>query len=195
MKKRRWSKQEHLQLLTLCERRTYDQIAARLGRTPCAVKTYMCENHLKPYCAMHSLTEASRMTGYAVPQLERARNALGQRWRKIPYSWTKRYCITPEQLEALCEYLKTEPDAPFEERFWSYVQKQVDGHWRWLGTFDAFSVQRRGVTLQYRPQRMAWLLTRAPLESYQHVFRDCAQPGCINPDHCRILERCQLEAG
>jgi len=103
-----WSSQEVFQLLALSAKHNTDEVAKRIGRSRHAVRTKMRILGIKLFAGHYSLTSAAEHTGYDSTQLLRARDSLGQTWKRRRHSWTSRYLITDEQLEALCEYLKTE---------------------------------------------------------------------------------------
>jgi hypothetical protein len=106
--KPRWSKDEDQELMRLSEKYSPLTIAKKMTRSYPSIKERMISLGIKAFNGTYSAKAAAEYTGYAVSQLERARDAVGQTWKKQPHSWTKRYVITEEQLEELCEWLKNE---------------------------------------------------------------------------------------
>lgn len=104
-----WSSEDEETLRSLHGIKAQQEIAQVLRRSRSAIRVKLKRLGLLKKRRAYSLLQASKMTGYLTAQLQRARKSLDQRWGVEKYNKWTRYTITPEQLEALCEYLKTEP--------------------------------------------------------------------------------------
>lgn len=102
--RKKWTQDELNKVMIECESKTFDQLTALVPRSRAAISNKMSELGWKQLADRHSLHSAIKATGYSQSQLLRARDALGQRWKRT----TKRFIISPKQLEELCEYLKWE---------------------------------------------------------------------------------------
>lgn len=72
-----------------------------------------------------------------------------------------------------------------EERFWSRVQKEPNGCWRWTGRPGSHGYGQ--ITVNYRSyttHRYAWLLTHGSLPT-QMLLHSCDSRLCVNPAHLR----------
>lgn len=105
--KRAWTKRETWELYTLAEKHGAADIARLMGRPLGTIKKKLVENKLKTRSEMYTLESAAGDTGYTKDQLLRARNSLGQTWAPRGGVFN-RYWITPQQLDALCDWLKKE---------------------------------------------------------------------------------------
>lgn len=103
-----WRTADDHKLRELAEKYDFYGIAKSMNRTYASVKTRARVIGITHLRGTYSLSNAAESTGYDVRQLLRAKKNLNQHWNKVRYSWTHRYVITEEQLEALCEWLKTE---------------------------------------------------------------------------------------
>lgn len=110
-----WTPEDKKTLLLLSEKYSYKEIAKKMGRTPNNVQYMLSKLGATTRTDVFSLRKACAYTGYDKAQLYRARKALHQSW-KLSYYWKDpkaskpmpRYRISYEQLEDICEYLKTE---------------------------------------------------------------------------------------
>jgi IS30 family transposase len=112
---KKWSRSEVARLYVLVDRWGFREIAKILGRTPASVFKKIQSLNMRTRANVYSMESAARETGYHQYQLKRAREALGQQWTLTTYRTKgkkgrmQRYTISPNQLEKLCEYLKTDP--------------------------------------------------------------------------------------
>jgi hypothetical protein len=191
---RRWTKKEIDKLLSLSEITGRREIAKTLNRTIAAIdakvdKLREIYPNLRYGSAAVTLEKASASTGYDKGQLLRAKKALNQTWRG---GNSKRYYITETQLEALCDYLKTETD-DFTQKFLSRVVTLPNGCWEWpsrsLGSQVSLRINGQTTTIEVR--RAAWFIVKGVLPKYQKILNTCGNGFCINPDHqkTKTLER------
>lgn len=108
-----WTKPLVDRLKVLSESRGHREIAQILGLPLFRVSNKLKELGLKTRSDVFSLRSAAAYTGYNPYQLLRAKAGLNQEWFKAAYRGKGarpmlRYRISYSQLEALCEYLKTE---------------------------------------------------------------------------------------
>lgn len=85
--------------------------------------------------------------------------------------------------------LRLVPRVPYEERFWSKVDKRGENEcWLWKGRKDKdgygeFSIDRKG----YRAHRISWQIAngRPPRKGFviAHTPIVCHNPSCCNPNH------------
>jgi hypothetical protein len=78
------------------------------------------------------------------------------------------------------------PQVSLEDRFWAKVQKQEgDGHWIWVGYRDGRNQGYiRGVTGKLlRVQKVSYVLVYGNIPDGMFVYRTCAEPLCVRPDH------------
>lgn len=120
--KRRWSKAEVFRLYLFAERYGPRLIAKKMKRSLTEVQYKIRHLQLKTRSEVYSQVRAREVTGYHEYQLQRARDALGQVWRREVFrrDGTRpktRFTITQKQLDALCEHLKTDP--------WKYTKKSL----------------------------------------------------------------------
>jgi len=112
---RPWTKREIADLYLYVERCGPHIIAKKLNRTLWEVRRKTQHLRIKTRTEVYSEQRAKKVTGYHEYQLQRARFALKQIWRVETFSIQpgkrpkKRFTITQKQLDALCEYLKTDP--------------------------------------------------------------------------------------
>ena len=105
---RAWTKREQFQLMTYSEKYGIQKLMELMGRSKDSIFSQVKQMGLRLRCDVYSLNSACKATGYHYTQLERARDALGQLWRWERFRGFGRFTISQNQLEALCEYLKTE---------------------------------------------------------------------------------------
>lgn len=106
--RKRWTQEEYKKLLE-CEHLTIAELADSLGRSRQVTANKLRERGYKFLCGVYSLKGASKHTGYNMDQLQRARKALKQKWRRVKSFGTHmRYKISEEQLEEICEWLKND---------------------------------------------------------------------------------------
>lgn len=91
-------------LIGLSAEHTAAELAMMFHVTEKTMRNRLAVMGLRQHSETMSLREAIRRTGYLKHQLHRARKALDQRWGRVG----TRRGITEEQLEALCEWLRTE---------------------------------------------------------------------------------------
>lgn len=114
-KKPRWGKKDIQTLQGLIEKHCARDIAQLMGRTEHSIRGVMARLGWRQRCDVFSLNAAAESTGYHWTQLWRAKRALNQAWRWEKFRGLGRYSISSEQLDQLCEYLKTEgSDGPPE---------------------------------------------------------------------------------
>ena len=101
---RPWTEREISLLKWYIGHKSLTQVAKILDRSIGAVKCKASRLGISASRATYSQSEAIRKTGYNWKQLQQARTALGQRWKRIN-SKTGRYRISDEQLEDLISYL------------------------------------------------------------------------------------------
>jgi hypothetical protein len=112
---KKWSRTEVARLYVLVDRWGFREIAKLMGRTPASVFKKIQALNMRTRANVYSMESAAKATGYDKYQLMRARQALGQKWRLTTYRTKgkkgrmQRYTIMPDQLEKMCEYLKTDP--------------------------------------------------------------------------------------
>jgi len=112
---KKWSQSEVARLYVLVDRWGFREIAKILNRTPASVFKKIQSLNMRTRANVFSMESAARETGYHQYQLKRAREALRQDWKLTTYRTKgkkgrmQRYTISPNQLEKLCEYLKTDP--------------------------------------------------------------------------------------
>ena len=75
----------------------------------------------------------------------------------------------------------------FMELFNSYIRRDVDGCWEWIGGKDALGYGR----ICYMGQevlshRQAYLLFVGEVPSDSFVLHSCDNPACVRPDHLRL---------
>jgi len=99
-----WTSGDDFRLMSLTEKHTIRETAERMNRSWASVKSRMLHLKIRALNGCFSLEEAARETGYDPYQLQRARAALGQTWRRC----STQYVISTEKLDALCNYLKEE---------------------------------------------------------------------------------------
>ncbi len=100
-----WTSADMSTLLFKCEKYSMKDLCEALGRPYYVVRRKMRQLDIQPLCAMYTIRKASEVTGYDVKQLKRAREGLGQVWRRVNYH---RYAISKKQLAIMCDYLKHE---------------------------------------------------------------------------------------
>lgn len=103
----RWTKREVYRLMELAETYNRHEIASHTGLHWKTVANRLSLLGIRPKCEYLTLRECVRRTGYLKHQLYRAKAALNQHWRK-PITRGQSYGISERQLEALCDYLKSE---------------------------------------------------------------------------------------
>ncbi len=101
---RPWTEREVSLLKWYIGHKSLEQVARLLDRSVGAIKCKASRLGIAASRATYSQSEAIRKTGYNWKQLQQARKALGQRWKRIN-SKTGRYRISDEQLEDLVSYL------------------------------------------------------------------------------------------
>jgi len=100
------TKAEQFKIMGLCEHYSREEIAKRIGRPLGTVHNLMVRLELHSYSGCYTQRRLVEETGYAISQLVRARDALGQKW-----NWTgKRYLISECQFERLMLYFR-DPEA------------------------------------------------------------------------------------
>lgn len=94
------------------------------------------------------------------------------------------------------------PDAKFETRFWSKVNKDGPLHmelgtkcWLWIGQlmhegyghFTVYRKDRKALSGEgsypLRAHRVSYSLTNGPITSKDRICHKCDNPPCVNPDH------------
>lgn len=187
--RRKWSGRDRFKLLRLCEEKTLEEVGKELGRSAGAIRNRLHLIGVKIHSSTLYLTEFCRRTGYDYKQVKKARDALGQTWRKLGNKKRSRFMITEEQANEICEFFKSDsfPVEPFGNRLWKFVDKRSDGHWIYSGAKVFTVAVGRGEYKSYRPSRLAWMLTKdVELSEKQKVVVKCHVDGCINPDHCEL---------
>jgi len=101
---RLWTEQEIKQLRWHLGHKSFASIGRLLERSPNAIKCKTNELGIKASRSTYSLSDMIRLTGYNWKQLQKARDALKQRWGRVN-TRNGKYRITYEQFEALAEYL------------------------------------------------------------------------------------------
>ena len=97
-----WQNRETLKLLALAEKGNAEYIAEKLGRPVPTIATKMQKLGVRAYAGTHTLIGIARDTGYHYTQIEAARDALGQVWRRT----SKRFIITEKQYQELMGYFR-----------------------------------------------------------------------------------------
>lgn len=181
----RWTKSELFLLQDYATIMPPPLIARRMHRPLGSVKSMLGHMGVKTMTDCVSLRQAEQSTGYDRKQLARARSALGMKWRRAPGNFgMKRYLITSEQLDTLCDYLRDEPryKKSVEDVFWERVEKREDGCWIWNGG-ESFQVKRDFEKhVDCLPIRYAWQLVHGP-SGRRSFTRHCNSEKCINPEH------------
>ena len=138
--RKRWSAHEILKLYTMVSISSPRNIAKALGRTTIAVVRKMEKMKLTPGQGHYSVRDIEEKTGYARSQLVRAKESLGQHWQRKPDSGgyrkrsdarktNRRYQLTEQQLEELCDWLRDEDGGEFRSNRGNYSQ-------RWARQYD-----------------------------------------------------------
>lgn len=78
-------------------------------------------------------------------------------------------------------------NAPFEERFWSQVNK-TDTCWLWTGTVNMGGYGRLMRAVGEKPRlilahRASYELHVGPIPVDRYVLHKCDTPACVRPDH------------
>lgn len=76
------------------------------------------------------------------------------------------------------------------ERFWAKVEKS-DGCWMWAGYRDRDGYGKFVLvtpeSCEWMAHRASWTLANGPIPKGMTVDHLCFQPGCVRPDHLRLL--------
>lgn len=77
---------------------------------------------------------------------------------------------------------------PAAERFWGKVDKSGDC-WMWTAyrNRDGYGVFGYDVDSKLLAHRASWLFEYGPIPDAMTVDHLCFQPGCVRPDHLRLL--------
>lgn len=100
--RRKWTKAEEFKLMGLVERHNADGAAEILGRPVPSVRQKMKQYNLRSYSGLYSMMQLAHETGYHHTQLEAARDALRQIWKRDG----KRFFISECQKERLMLYFR-----------------------------------------------------------------------------------------
>ena len=104
----KWTDQRVWKLMWLAERHTARECAEKLGLHPKTVANRLAVLNIKARTECMTLRECIRRTGYLKHQLYRAKKALNQRWLGAGKGRGHRLGIREDQLDAMCEWLRTE---------------------------------------------------------------------------------------
>ena len=97
-----WEQRDTIGLLTYAERGNAAYIAAKIKRPVPTVSTKMQALGIKAYAGTFTMMGIVHETGYHHTQLEAARDALRQKWRRT----SRRFIITSKQYDALMDYFR-----------------------------------------------------------------------------------------
>lgn len=109
-----WCQRDVFELYRLVERYGPKVIAKKMGRSKAEITYKLRHLKLHTRTEVYSQWRAWKATGYHPYQLNRAKRALGQIWMREIFRRRKgarpkvRFTITQKQLDALCEYMKTD---------------------------------------------------------------------------------------
>lgn len=188
-----WSKKEIHKLWTLSETRTTVQIAKILNRPYQSVKSKMLSDEIKSASETFSLAKAERETGYDTHQLLRAKEALGQAWKRARgHGNNGRYMISHYHLDALTAYLGSETRPSVEDRLWKGVRRLSVPHpflespcWIWVSDKQCVGTKEEKLT----PQRAAWNIENPNTPKTSKLFNQCGISVCVNPKHQSLNRR------
>lgn len=102
-----WTKEEEMLLIkNVGHSSIFELIELLPGRTRAAIESRCRRLGFSPTQGTYTRCGIERETGYDWRQIKRARDALGQTWKRYG---VRKYIITEEQYEEIIQYLKDEP--------------------------------------------------------------------------------------
>jgi hypothetical protein len=202
VKKHFWTKADDFRLIGLLGKRNIRKAAALMGISYQAV--FKRVSHLRRQGENirggldgYSLEEMIELTGYSSGLLKKARNKLGQKWKRLyPKSVNRRVVVSQEQLDACCEYLKNETreKKTLADRFWPRVRKskKPNGCWMWIkGRTESLTIcLPNGTNIFPTRNAIAWKLVHGnfPGEN-ERLINTCGKRLCVKPAHKRVTHK------
>lgn len=86
------------------------------------------------------------------------------------------------------KFLTEHPGQEVMDRFWSKVDRQTEGCWKWKGSINGYGYGLfcfRGTS--WIASRFVWQALNGPAPADMVVDHICNTRSCVRPDHLRIL--------
>lgn len=109
-KARPWTDKDQNELIWLLGVYSLEEIAKKLQRSVKSIRMRIWREKIDPLAGVFTQDELSKKTGYHIGTLARARDSLGQKWKRYGKkdAANHAYMITEDQADEIVEFLKEE---------------------------------------------------------------------------------------